>query len=341
MKDGMIRHKALNGGAPQGWRKAFSSAEPTQRDGSPPPTLYAVVSSWYEADVIGSTVRNCFAQGCSRVYLLDNASPDDTVAVATKAGATVAEVYATDKYDDDLRTQLQNDLVKRVTEAERLPDLWWLTLDADEFPCVAGGTVLSALTGLPRRVRVVGGNAIDLYPTGPDQYRVGEHPAACMPYGVWRRGGINRYCECGHWKHPLARYLDGRWDVAQSRGCHHPAVPPVGPPRLIEPDFHVHFFHAPLRRREHAEARLRALCESGRCEWDDHVTGSNGAVKRWRSLEHVYAGRWDKVELPHTQMYGRPVTGIALYPWRVLAPELVSVIDGFTSKRMELPCVPS
>jgi hypothetical protein len=48
--------------------------------------LYAIVVTWMEADVIAATVANALAQGCDRVLLVDNDSPDDTVARAVAAG---------------------------------------------------------------------------------------------------------------------------------------------------------------------------------------------------------------------------------------------------------------
>ncbi len=66
------------------------------------------------------------------VYVLDNDSPDDTVEAARRAGASVVEVYATKYYDDDLRVQKQNEHIRRITEHEKLPNLWWMVLDADE-----------------------------------------------------------------------------------------------------------------------------------------------------------------------------------------------------------------
>jgi len=49
--------------------------------------LFGLVTAWMEGDVIAATVANAFNQGCERVFLLDNDSPDDTVAQAQGAGA--------------------------------------------------------------------------------------------------------------------------------------------------------------------------------------------------------------------------------------------------------------
>ena len=51
-----------------------------------PVRLFGLVGTWFEADIIEATVRNAFAQGCERVFIIDNESPDDTVERAVAAG---------------------------------------------------------------------------------------------------------------------------------------------------------------------------------------------------------------------------------------------------------------
>ena len=55
---------------------------PRQPDTLPGVRMFAVLGTWMEADVVAATVRNAMTQGCERVYLVDNGSPDDTIAVA-------------------------------------------------------------------------------------------------------------------------------------------------------------------------------------------------------------------------------------------------------------------
>src|ERR1019366_5463186 len=35
-----------------------------------PVALYALIGTWFEGDVIEATVKNCFANGCQKVFLL-------------------------------------------------------------------------------------------------------------------------------------------------------------------------------------------------------------------------------------------------------------------------------
>ena len=46
--------------------------------------LFAVVKTWMDEDIIEATVRNAFAQGVDRVFLVDNASTDSTVDSRTR-----------------------------------------------------------------------------------------------------------------------------------------------------------------------------------------------------------------------------------------------------------------
>jgi len=316
---GVQRSRELNGGAPDGWVSRNCQATQVIKAEGPTPRLFAIVSSWFDADIIEATIANCFAQGCERVYLLDNASPDDTAWAAKKAGATIAEIYETEYYDEDLRIRLQNEIIRKTTVAEKTDDLWWFVLDADEFPGTWDRTpVIESLKGLPPHIRTIGCNCIDLYPMSENQYAPGQHPAECMTHGVWRRGGVNLWCGCGHWKHVTIRYLNGVYDFAHTRGNHSFAVPPSSSLQFYEPDFDLAFFHAPLRRKEDATQRLRALCESGRSLWDDQAINSNGATKRWKSLDDVYEKRWSEVEIPHSQVYGRNLRGITPLPWPTL-----------------------
>jgi hypothetical protein len=44
--------------------------------------------------------------------------------LSTAAGATIAQVYETQFYDDDLRLRLMNETMKKITGEEKLPNLW-------------------------------------------------------------------------------------------------------------------------------------------------------------------------------------------------------------------------
>src|SRR5206468_2237465 len=96
--------------------------------------LFGILGTWMEADVVEATVRNAFTQGCERVFLVDNNSPDDTLQVASAAGAEVAHVYQTERVRETERNRLMNETVASLSSADGSDHIWWLWLDADEFP---------------------------------------------------------------------------------------------------------------------------------------------------------------------------------------------------------------
>ena len=102
---GRRRQQELNNGMPKGWRNRRPEGVPYTPIEKKDIQLYGIVSTWYDADIIGAVVANCFDQGCSRVYLLDNFSPDNSVEVAKAAGAEVWKIYETTYYDDDYRVR--------------------------------------------------------------------------------------------------------------------------------------------------------------------------------------------------------------------------------------------
>ena len=335
---GIHNQRQLNSGAPARWvhcdiRRIDTDSLPPESDSI---ELYATISTWNDVDIIETNVRNCFANGCARVYLLDNDSTDRTVEVAISAGAVLAESYSTQFYDEDLRIRKQNEIVERVTKEEGHKILWWCTLDGDEF-CVGrnGEPLIETLRNAPEEISTIGSNCIDLYPTPGNEYVIGEHPAKCFSKGITRIEGSGQYCQVGHYKHMYFKQTDGKFNVAQTRGNHCLATPHKC--ILFEPAFTLQFFHSPYRRQQETFLRLQALCDKShgqnglhRSAGDDEVTGNHGSIKRWRTLEHVYAGEWDKVEMPHSQLFGRPIIGVALYPWRVLAPELAGMFGEVT-----------
>ena len=95
--------------------------------------LFAISCAWMEEDVVGATVANCFRQGCDRVYLVDNASPDATVASAVEAGAVLARTFESERFDDSEKTEQMQAVVDEVSAGEPDDHIWWLWVDADEF----------------------------------------------------------------------------------------------------------------------------------------------------------------------------------------------------------------
>lgn len=321
------RSKSLNSGAIDGWHfiKPLVSDTPCSRTDEP--LIYAIISTWHDGDIIYDAVRNCFNNGCSKVFVLDNNSPDNSVSEAIRAGAEIAEIYDTEYYDDDLRIRKQNLFIKNIVETEAHRELWFITLDGDEFPTGIGSdTIQQTLGRMPGELRTIGSKAIDLYPNKGEEHIIGQHPASCFAYGINRIARC--YCELSDWKHVAIRYFNGVYDISQCRGNHRPAHM-LRNRTIYEPrHLTLPIFHAPIRNEINTRARLTALCgknnELGyhRSIGDDKVIGGQGAIKRFHSLDMIYSQQWDKVELPHSQMYGRDIIGICPYPWKKLHPTL-------------------
>lgn len=319
---GVRRMRELNSGAPYRFRGVHPQDAAFTPLANGAISLVAVISSWNDADIIGQSVKNCFQQGCEEVYLLDNNSEDDSVAVAEAAGAKIGEIYETELYDDDLRILKQNQIAECVI-AEK-PLCWMLSLDADEFVHGFGGkTVRETLCEMPSHIRTVGSWCVDLYPMEGAGFVAGAHPGKSMTHGVFRR---SNFCSRWHWKHVAIRYNQSVFDIAQTRGNHMPAVA-RHVRHVAEPaGFNLPILHCPYRSYEKAMWRLEKLCGGGhqrRSRMDDDVTSSGGAIRRLKFIEDVYAGRWDCVELPHCEMmYGRTIRGIVPYPWKNYYPDL-------------------
>ena len=134
-----------------------------------------MLGTWMEEDIVAATVCNALAQGCERVYLVDNGSTDGTVDAALREGAILGRSFRTDRYDEGLRLRHMNDVVAEVSLAEGDQHIWWLYLDADEFPHGPWGmTLREYLATLDERFRVVGTRFFNHYPSGTPRYEPGR-----------------------------------------------------------------------------------------------------------------------------------------------------------------------
>jgi hypothetical protein len=285
-----LRRVGMRAGPPPPW--VVASAPPRRARPLDDVRLFAIVGAWMEADVIGATVKNAFTQGCERVYLVDNDSPDDTVREALAAGAELAETFATDEYDEHLRLSVMNDVVARVSEQERAPHLWWLWLDADEFPHgPRGTTILEHLQPLDRTYRIVGARFVNHFPDRHPAYVPGFHPLDFQPLCEEHAFGCGR----NHRKHPLQRFDREGPPLVCERGFHraHSEERP-----LHEPLDAVFLHHFPYRDPDVTRARLDRLCAqdaSGATRVRAGDDAADGMVPRYQTLDAVYRGDWAQV----------------------------------------------
>jgi hypothetical protein len=273
--------------------------------------LFAVLGTWMEADVVAACVDNAKTQGCERIFLVDNDSPDDTVERAVDAGAEVARIFATDHYDEDLRMRLMNEVVEEASSAQEADHVWWLWLDADEFAHGPSGQTLREHLGqLDRRFRIVGTRYFNHYPSDAPQYVPGKHPLDFQPLCEEL---APPFCAQRHRKHPLQRWDRDAPPIICEAGFHRAHSDAA----LIEPTEGAFLHHFPFREEATSRARLDVLCNvsGGRAREDDPATAH--MVPRYRSLEAVYAQRWGEVE---NFMPGKG-HGVTLVPWSELVSE--------------------
>jgi hypothetical protein len=283
----------LNGGPSRGWRLDWARAETNPAEPEPlgQVRLFAALCTWMEGDVIEATVANCLRQGCERVYLVDNGSPDDTVERAVAAGAQLAGTFDGGHFVDMEKTEQLQTIVETVSQQEHDEHIWWLLLDADEFYHGPGGlTLRDYLARLDRRFRVVGARFFNHLPTERPAYVRGRHPLDFQPlcYEI-----AAPYCEHGHWRHALQRF-DRSGPLIKSGKSFHEVV---SAEPLVEPTVPVFFHHFPYRAESDSRRRLERLF----AEADGagpRVVDERAQVHmrlRRRSVEAVYRQQWDAV----------------------------------------------
>jgi hypothetical protein len=272
--------------------------------------FFAMLGTWMEEDVVEANVRNAFAQGAERVFLVDNGSTDATVDRARDAGATLAESFITRSYVERVRILLMNAVVARESLASGADHVWWLWLDADEFPeGPSGMTIAAYLSTLDRRFRVVGSDYYNHFPTGTPSYIEGFHPLDFQPMCErfdWER---TQFCPQGHWKHPLQRF-DATGSFLMSSGGFHTVSITNEPPE--EPEVGIITHHIQYREEGFTRARLERLAGTSRRNAFNDSIGNTGIRKRFESLDAVYAQRWDQVENQRKRGSG---FGVHPEPW--------------------------
>ena len=231
--------------------------------------------------------------------------------------------YRTDTFEERYRYNVMNEFVRHQSTTSDVDHLWWLWLDADEFPRPEpGGTIRGMLERIDRRFRVVGARVLNHYPSaGEPAYVSGEHPIDHQPMCEEVPQGI---CALMHRKHPLQRWDREGPRIDAGLGFHR-AECAVRP--LLEPTEPVIVHHVPFREEAVTRRRLELLwsgkdSSAARAREDDDATGHMAA--RLRSLDAVYAGDWASV---HNFMPGAPPTGVDVVDWRELRPRISTDIQ--------------
>jgi glycosyltransferase involved in cell wall biosynthesis len=276
--------------------------------------MFAVVKTWMDEDVIEATVMNALVQGAESVYVVDNGSSDDTVRCAESAGATAVEVHESEFFDGRLSQALMNAVVARQSLQSGAEHVWWLYLDSDEFPEGPDGmTIREYLATLDRRFRVVGAKYVNHLPHAKPEYLPGYHPIDFQPLCYEFAPARWPPCQLGHWKHPLQRFDRRGHFILANDGAHSAFC--LGP--LVEPVEGIVTHHFQFREEERTRSKIDLSCGPGSKRTTLHESmGFDGFVRRRKSLDAVYSGRWAGVEtLPNMD----PTAVTSPKPWPNLA----------------------
>jgi hypothetical protein len=270
-------------GSDDSWSAAEANpASPDRLEGF---RFFAVISTWMEEDVVASTVANAFRQGCERVYLVDNGSPDATVERAVAAGAILGRNLITERYDDVVRMGAMQEVVEEVSAAEVGDHVWWLFADADEFHHGPGGhTLVEYLASLDRRFRVVGARFFNHFPSGNTADVDGRHP---LDYQRLCYEIPAPVCELGHSNHPLQRWDREGALITVGGGAHAASCAET----LLEPSTAVFFHHFPYRQEAFTRRRLERVFGLHGGERRASAAASRHMGARLESLDAVYRQR--------------------------------------------------
>ncbi|MDR2695995.1 MAG: glycosyltransferase family 2 protein [Deltaproteobacteria bacterium] len=220
-----------------------------------PFSLYAVLFAWYEEDIIAACVKNLFAEGVERVFLIDNGSPDRTVELAVQGGALYVETVVSERFSEEIKCGSVFALTRRILAGEGRERSWWLFCDADEFPTSPDrGSIRAWPAGLDDAIRVVGGHVITHWPLEKPHYLSGFHPAD-FQFRATPHDDVAVYCNFAHNRHNLTRFDNGVFDVTIYGGDHHFTADAA----LYEADKGLCVHHFQFRNEGHSPGRLKAL----------------------------------------------------------------------------------
>lgn len=296
------------------WQIDGPGAGPSAVTSRARPLIYAVTAVWNEEDIVYALVEHLWAQGLDRVLVIDDDSDDATAEEAAAAGAELIRTRSDGTYSEAVRSARVRAAMATHTEAAG-GDVWWLVVDADEFPRGPDGTTVRDLVQqAPAWVDVIGSRVLDHVPAGTVEYRPRHPPLPFFPLARWFRSG---FCARGHWKHPLMRVRRAH-DVYPMPGHHTVGTSDGRRAREYAPTLLTH--HFPLRARGRTEAKLRrAMAPGGRYGASPDAFTRARILERVQALDDLYAGRY---ELVAAGFCGDRRVGIEVSDWRTLVPPL-------------------
>jgi hypothetical protein len=143
--------------------------------------------------------------------MIDNASTDRTVEIAINAGAILAYSFKSKYFNEFEKIAYLNTVVKNYNDQSNENYIWWLYIDADEFPNInCKLRIIDFLGSLDFSIMAVSGYLFDHIPTHPPYNISGCHPADFMQLSVKTNTS----------KIPLLRYDKGKAHFYSAGGAH-------------------------------------------------------------------------------------------------------------------------
>ena len=298
---------------------------PKENTGSTPLasfSLYALLFTWYESDIIAANIRNLFEQGIERVFLIDNDSPDDTREIAEENGAEILGIYRSHNFIEAMKVKKVNDFKRKIVDQAPHDHVWILHLDADELPTGPHGmTIRAYLESLDRAFRVVGGSWINHRPTEQIKNIPGFHPLEFQPFAL-RQGG-DGVCALKHDKHQLIRHDKHGPSIDVRGGYHWFASPEIH----CEPCDSLWVHHFNYREFEFTHQRLRHLIDTRMDQRDvfaKRKRKTDDAECFWTTRYKNLQARYDAPRPPHTW---RDLVDTKTIPKWYGDPELVDAVQ--------------
>jgi glycosyltransferase involved in cell wall biosynthesis len=211
--------------------------------------FYAIMFVWNEEDIIEATIKNIKAQGFDRGYFIDNGSTDRTIEHARKAGGILAHEVDTGFFEESVKLLSINTIIKRINERENDSSIWWMVVDADEFPDTGlGVSIRNFLECCPEDANAVKVGLLDHVPTHPPYYLSGFHPIFFQPFA--KPTTVSKL---------LVRYHRGKPHLAIMGGAH--SYLTEDGEQLTGPQEKMIFHHFPYRKMETGQRRLAELVQ--------------------------------------------------------------------------------